>query len=188
MFFVLLDLSRMNLNHRYLCRSTSWRGVFRDYVVSSVLSDAQFGSQQMELGPGHGLTSDLLRPHVARLMALEIDPLLANSLAARFSGTKVTVVRGDATAMPFPRAQFSAAGRLAAHMKPGAIFVGVDSIGLNDFRMRVIHIGDTLIPVDPDSLGSRLESAGSRQTRMPFVFTGKVRLPGCRKCEIGAMT
>jgi hypothetical protein len=121
-------------------------------------------------------------------MALEIDPLLANSLAARFSGTKVTVVRGDATAMPFPRAQFSAAGRLAAHMKPGAIFVGVDSIGLNDFRMRVIHIGDTLIPVDPDSLGSRLESAGSRQTRMPFVFTGKVRLPGCRKCEIGAMT
>jgi hypothetical protein len=26
--------------------------------------------------------------------------------------------------------------------------------------MRLIHIGDTLVPVDPDSFGTRLESAG----------------------------
>jgi SAM-dependent methyltransferase len=169
----------MNLIHRYLCRSTSWRRVLRDYVLPWVLSDAQFGSHLVELGPGHGLTTDLLRPHVAHLTALEIDPVLANSLAARFSGTNVTVVRGDATAMPFPRAQFSAA--VSLHMlhhihdadlqnqlfrevcrvlKPGAIFVGVDSVGLKNFWMRVMHIGDTLVPVDPHSLGSRLESAG----------------------------
>ncbi len=27
--------------------------------------------------------------------------------------------------------------------------------------MRIIHIGDTLMPVDPDTFGARLEGAGS---------------------------
>jgi SAM-dependent methyltransferase len=170
----------MNLVHRCLCRSTSWRRVLRDYVVPWVLSDAQFGSHLLELGPGHGLTTDLLRPHVAHLTALEIDPVLANSLAARFSGTNVTVVRGDATAMPFPRAQFSAAvslhmlhhihdadlqnqlfRELCRVLNPGAIFVGVDSIGLNNFWMRVTH---------------NRRHARSRGPRQPWVPPGVGRL------------
>jgi ubiquinone/menaquinone biosynthesis C-methylase UbiE len=43
-------------------------------------------------------------------------------------------------------------------LKPGGFFVGSDS--LQNWWMRIIHIGDTLIPVDPESFGSRLQRAG----------------------------
>jgi len=36
--------------------------------------------------------------------------------------------------------------------------VGSDS--LQSWFMRLIHIGDPLVPVDPDGFGARLESAG----------------------------
>jgi hypothetical protein len=38
------------------------------------------------------------------------------------------------------------------------VFVGSDS--LQNWFMRLIHIGDTLVPVDPNSVGARLEAAG----------------------------
>ena len=38
--------------------------------------------------------------------------------------------------------------------------MGSDS--LQSWLMRVIHMGDTLVPVDPDSVGTRLEAAGFR--------------------------
>ena len=42
-------------------------------------------------------------------------------------------------------------------LKPGGFFVGSDS--LQNWFMRIIHIGDTLVPVNPDTFGARLESA-----------------------------
>ena len=36
--------------------------------------------------------------------------------------------------------------------------MGSDS--LQSWLMRVIHIGDTLVPVNPDTVGARLEAAG----------------------------
>ena len=41
---------------------------------------------------------------------------------------------------------------------PGGVFVGSDSI--QSMFMRLIHIGDTLVPVAPDTFGVRLEAAG----------------------------
>jgi hypothetical protein len=38
------------------------------------------------------------------------------------------------------------------------VFIGSDS--LQSLFMRVIHIGDTLVLVDPDTFGARLEAAG----------------------------
>ena len=61
----------------------------------------------LELGPGPGLTTDLLRKRVPHLTAIEIDRQLAESLASRLNGGNVEVVKGDATEMPFANAQFS---------------------------------------------------------------------------------
>jgi 16S rRNA A1518/A1519 N6-dimethyltransferase RsmA/KsgA/DIM1 with predicted DNA glycosylase/AP lyase activity len=61
----------------------------------------------LELGPGLGLTTDVLRERAARLTAVEIDPRLA-SLQERMKNTNVEVVEADAMAMPFPDGSFSA--------------------------------------------------------------------------------
>jgi ubiquinone/menaquinone biosynthesis C-methylase UbiE len=99
------------------------------------------------------------------------------SLRERLRGSNVEVVTGDATAMPFADEQFSAgvSFTMLHHvpspelqdklfheawrvLKPGGIFVGSDS--RQSLLMRVIHIGDTLVTVDPDAVGARLEAAG----------------------------
>jgi len=43
-------------------------------------------------------------------------------------------------------------------LKPGGVFVGSDSI--QSFFMRLIHIGDTFVPIDAGTFGARLEIAG----------------------------
>ena len=43
-------------------------------------------------------------------------------------------------------------------LKPGGIFVGSDS--LDSWVMRLIHIGDTLVPIDPVTFGARLTAVG----------------------------
>lgn len=135
------------------------------------------GSNVLEIGPGPGLTTDLLRRLVPRLTALEIDASLAGALRSRLKGGNVQVIEGDATGMPFGDSEFSGVvsftmlhhvpsqelqNKLLAEvlrvLKPGGFFVGSDS--LQSWFMRVIHIGDTLIPVSPDTFGARLKSAG----------------------------
>ena len=189
----------MNLIHRCLCRSASWRKVLEKFVVPWTLTDVQLGNDVLELGPGHGLTTDLLGSRLPRITALEIDRALARSLAARLRGSNVTVIQGDATAMPLDGAQFS--GAVCLHMlhhvhsvelqnrlfrevwrvlRPGAFFVGVDSLGLESLPMRLIHIGDTLVPVNPDTLGARLEAAGFQDIVVetnPYAFRFRARRP-----------
>jgi len=131
----------------------------------------------VEIGPGPGLTTDLLRTVIPRLTAVEIDAALANSLSSRLKETNVQVVEGDATRMPFAESEFSGAvsftmlhhvpsrvmqdkvlAEVLRVLKPGGYFVGSDS--LQNWFMRIIHIGDTLVPVNPDTFGTRLQSAG----------------------------
>jgi ubiquinone/menaquinone biosynthesis C-methylase UbiE len=166
----------MNALHRWLCRSDGWRKTVRERVPW-VLGNADLGDEVLEVGPGPGLTTDLLRSRTRRLTALEIDPELAQSLRERLGNTNVNIITGDGTAMPFPNQQFSGAvsftmlhhvpstelqdkllGEVWRVLKPGGVFAGSDS--LQNFLMRVIHIGDTLVPVDPDTFGKRLETAG----------------------------
>jgi SAM-dependent methyltransferase len=166
----------MNRLHHWLCRSSRWRETLRERVPW-VLANADLGANVLELGPGPGLTTDLLRLRAPRLTALELDSGLSDGLRVRFSGSNVEVVRGDATAMPFPDAHFTAGvsftmlhhvpsaelqNRLLREvfrvLVPGGVFVGSDS--RQSWFMRVIHIGDTLVPVDPDGFGIRLEAAG----------------------------
>jgi SAM-dependent methyltransferase len=166
----------VNCLHHWLCRSAYWEKTL-EQRVPWVLSDAEFGPNVLEIGPGPGLTTDLLRSRVTHLTAIEGDPRLADSLRSRMRGTNVEVVTGDATAMSFADAAFSGCTSFTMlhHvpsrelqdkllrevwrvLKPGGVFVGSDSI--QSLFMRIIHIGDTFVPVDPDTLGARLEIAG----------------------------
>jgi len=164
----------MNLFHHWLCRSARWRKTIQQRVPW-VLSGADLGQSVLELGPGPGLTTDLLRLTVRRVTAIELDPKLAESLNSRPGRSNVEVITGDATAMPFSDAQFS--GGVSFTMLPhvpspelqdkllrevcrpraGRSLVGSDSI--QRLLMRLIHIGDAMVPVDPDTFAVRLEAA-----------------------------
>jgi len=166
----------VNRVHHWLCRSGRWRKTI-EKRVPWVVSGADLGQNVLELGPGPGLTTDLLRLTLQRLTAIEVDPGLAASLRSRLCGSNVEVIAGDATTMPFTDGQFSGAVSFTMlhHVpspelqdqllrevwrviEPGGVFVGSDSI--QSLLMRLIHIGDTLVPVDPDTFGVRLEAAG----------------------------
>jgi SAM-dependent methyltransferase len=167
----------MNLIHRWLCRSAGWRKQLETDVVPWVVRNVDLGFDVLEVGPGPGLTTDLLRPRLTHLTAIEIDAGLAQALHARLRGSNADVIQGDATAMPFSDACFSGVvcftmlhhvpspelqDRLLAEvsrvLKPGGTFAGVDS--RQSLRMLLLHIHDTLVPVDPDRFGNRLETAG----------------------------
>jgi len=142
-----------------------------------VLDGVDLGTGVLEVGPGPGLTTDILRPRIARLTALEIDSALALSLAARMRGSNVTVIQGDATKMPFPDAEFTGAVccTMLHHVPspalqdkfpygvfrvvmPGHLFAGVD--GRSSLYMRLIHVYDTLVPIEPSTFQARLQTAG----------------------------
>ena len=189
----------MNRLHNWLCRSARWRRTI-EQRVPWVLAKADLGQNVLELGPGPGLTTDLLRLTARRITAIEIDPTLATSLSSRLCGSNVAVVAGDATAMPFSDTQFSGgvSFTMLHHVpspelqdkllrevwrviEPGGVFVGSDS--LQGLFMRLIHLGDTLVPVDPDRFGVRLEAAGFEvleveKTRDAFRF--QARRPAVR--------
>ena len=44
-------------------------------------------------------------------------------------------------------------------LRPGGTFAGTDSLGVG-WLFRLIHVGDTLAPIDPDRLPARLRDAG----------------------------
>ncbi|HKS76714.1 MAG TPA: class I SAM-dependent methyltransferase [Terriglobales bacterium] len=166
----------MNLLHHWLCRSGRWRRTLEQRIPWCV-GDQDLGPRVLELGPGPGLTTDVLRLSVPHLTVLEFDSRLAASLRSRFARSNVEVINGDATAMPFPDNSFSAVAaftmlhhiptrelqdRLLREvwrvLRSGGVFVGSDS--LQSWLMRLIHIADTLVPVDPITFGARLTAAG----------------------------
>ncbi len=166
----------MNRLHQWLCRSDRWRGTVAQRLPWAI-GDTDLGGNVLEIGPGPGLTTDLLRTSVPRLTALEIDATLANSLSSRLKGSNVRVIEGDATEMPFGDSEFSGAVsftmlhhvpsqemqnkvliEVLRVLQPGGFFVGSDS--LQNWFLRIIHIGDTFVPVSPDTFATRLDSAG----------------------------
>jgi SAM-dependent methyltransferase len=170
----------MNRFHRWFCRTSFWKKSLKDGILPWALKNVDLGDDVLEVGPGPGLTTDLLRPQFERLTSIEIDPLLADSLKQRMQGTNVTVVEGDATAMPFRNGSFSGAvsftmlhhvpssalqDRLLAEvcrvLKPGGMFVGTDSVYSLGFHL--MHLRDTMVVIDPDTFGARLEAAGFSQ-------------------------
>jgi len=188
----------MNLVHRWLCKSARWKTAVEAYILPWVLEGVDLGSNVVEVGPGPGITTDLLRTRVEHLTCVEIDVDLADSLKRRMSGRNVRVLCEDATAMTLPDASFDAAvsftmlhhvpsaelqNRLLSEvrrvLRPGGLFVGTDSLSSPAFRL--LHVFDTLVVVDPAGLPERLAAAGFTDIAVdvmrPYAFRFRARRP-----------
>ena len=173
----------MNEKHLALCSSAEWADAVERWIVPGVVGDVDLGDDVLEVGPGPGLTTDVLRRLVARLTAVEVDPSLADTLSARLAGSNVEVVHADATDLPFPSGRFSSAlcftmlhhvpsvelqNRLFAEvvrvLRPGGLFAGTDSHDGEDFRQ--LHTDDICVPIDPAGFDDRLFQAGFAQVHV----------------------
>jgi SAM-dependent methyltransferase len=167
----------MNEQHLKLCASAEWAETVQKEILPWALSGRDLGDDVLEVGPGPGQTTDVLRQTVARLTAVEVDEALAAALALRLANSNVEVVHADGTALPFEPGRFSGATsftmlhhvptselqdrllvELRRVLRPGGLLVGVDSIDRPEFRE--LHHDDTCVPVDPDTLAERLRQAG----------------------------
>jgi SAM-dependent methyltransferase len=167
----------MNERHLQICASAEWAATVKDEILPWALGQRDLGEDVLEVGPGPGMTTDILRQSVARLTAVEVDPVLAAALADRLRGSNVDVVHGDGAALPFDDRRFSGAtsftmlhhvptaalqDRLLSEvrrvLRPGGLLVGVDSIDSPGWRE--LHTNDTCVAVDPITLPHRLERAG----------------------------
>ena len=167
----------MNEDHARGCSSPEWRDTVRDFIIPWVIGDLDLGEDVLEVGPGYGATTDVLRARVGRLTAVEIDRALADALRSELDGTNVEVVTGDAAELAFPAARFSGAASFSmlhhVHtvdlqdqifrevrrvLQPGGVFVASDSLDSPDIR--AFHHDDVFVPVDPADLPGRLTAAG----------------------------
>jgi SAM-dependent methyltransferase len=180
----------VNLLHRWLCSSSRWQQTVEAHILPWTLEGLDLGSNVVEIGPGYGATTDLLRVKVAHLTCVEVDERLAERLRRRTRGLNVTVLREDASALSLPDAAFDAAvcftmlhhvrsaelqdrllAQVARVLRPGGIFVGTDS--LDSRLLRLVHLFDTLVVVDPATFPDRLRAAGFQDVAVdvnPYAF------------------
>lgn len=153
------------------------------------------GEDVLEVGPGPGLATDLLADVLPRLTCLELDQPLAAALAARTDPPRVTVVEGDAAAMPFADGRFTGVvtftmlhhvptpedqdqvfAEVQRVLRPGGLFVANDSVASDE--LAAFHEGDVYSPVDPDTLPDRLKQAGFLDVEVrtnPFAWAVQAR-------------
>lgn len=167
----------MNPGHMEFCASEDWRRIVEDTILPVALRDVSLGDDVLEIGPGPGFTTDVLRTGTSHLTAVEIDEGLAARLAERLAGGNVDVVLGDAAALDFPDDHFSGAAsfhmlhhiapaaqqdvvfaELARVLVPGGTLVAAD--GVYSEGSAAFHENDTYNPIEPDDLTSRLARAG----------------------------
>jgi len=190
----------MNRLHRWYCRSARWKQKLENEILPWSLSGVDLGNEVLEVGPGPGLTTDWLRRLCKQITCIEIDPGLASSLSHRMANTNVSVQCDDATAMPYRDRTFSGAvsftmlhhvpspalqDRLFAEvyrvLRPGGVFAGTDS--MRSLVLRIFHIRDTMVLVDPATLPLRLEGVGFRDVRIE-IGAGRFRFSARRPFEM----
>jgi SAM-dependent methyltransferase len=172
----------MNQQHLDLLGTAAWRQTLEERALPFAfgpLGPDALGADVLEIGPGPGMTTDLLRARVPRLTSIELDAALATALRARLDGTNVEVVEGDATRMPFEDGRFTGAvtftmlhhvptaelqdamfREVARVLRHGALFVANDGVARDD--LAALHDDDIYNPVDPATLDARLVAAGFR--------------------------
>ena len=167
----------MNQGHLEYCASEDWRQLVHETILPVALHGVELGDAAIEIGPGPGFTTDVLRTKTAQLTAVELDEKLAASLAQRMRGSNVEVVVGDATALDFAPGRFTGAAsfhmlhhiepaeaqdrvftELARVLVPGGVLVAAD--GIYSDGSALFHQDDTYNPIDPDELEPLLTAAG----------------------------
>ncbi len=160
-----------------------------EIVLPAALRDLDLGDDVIEVGPGPGFTTDVLRGRAAQVTAIEIDPALAAALAERLTGTNVDVICGDATSLDLPSGRFTGAtsfnmlhhvpsddaqNQIFAELRrvlcAGGLLVAADSTPRDD--LDAFHEGDTYHPIDPDGLGPRLRAAGFTEIEVALYDLG----------------
>jgi SAM-dependent methyltransferase len=173
----------MNKRHLELCSSDEWADSVKRYLIPGALKGIDIGDDVLEIGPGPGRTTEIIKDMTKRLTAVEIDDALADALAARMAGTNVTVVHGDGTDLPFPDGRFTAAlsftmlhhvpspeqqdmlfAQARRVLRPDGVFAGVDSLDTPAWREH--HVDDICVPLIPDTLEGRLRNAGFSDVRV----------------------
>ena len=173
----------MNKGHLQFLASPEWAQMLETELLPWLVGVADLGDDVLEIGPGPGLTTDLLRHRTVNLTAVEADGPLAAALAARLSGTNVEVIHADATEsglasnrfsavtclsmlhhMPSPEAQDRLFAEVHRMLRRGGAFIGTDSI--DSQPLREFHVDDTFVPVSPETLGRRLEAVGLTLARV----------------------
>ena len=190
----------MNRIHNWYCNRESWKRHVREEIVPPAIDGIDLGDDVLEVGPGFGPATEVLTTKAPRLTALEIDPALASALRDRL-GERAEIVDGDATSMPFPDRSFSGAacftmlhhvpsaelqdelfGEVFRVLEPGGVFAGTDSTD-GGFMFMLAHVGDINVPIDPATLGPRLQAAGFERVSIEYgdgVAAKTVRFRGYR--------
>lgn len=175
--------------HLQISSSEYWYQRLRDILIPLVIGPVDLGDDVLELGPGPGLSTDLLRARVPALTAVELDAEMAANLSARLAGTNVEVVHADATDLPFNDRRFTGAtsfsflhhvataalqdqlfSEVARVLRRGSIFATYDGMASPQFA--TLHAGLPYNPVDPNTVESRLLAAGFASVQLKTVDLG----------------
>jgi len=167
----------MNRAHMEFCTSPEWRAMLEEQILPVVLGDHDLGDDVVEIGPGPGFTTEVLRQRAARVTVVELDENLAERLTSTFAGTNVDVLCRNAIDTGLPSDRFTGAGsfnmlhhvptadaqdgifaELARVLRPGGLLVAADAV--YDQATEAFHEGDTYNPIDPDTLAARLRASG----------------------------
>jgi SAM-dependent methyltransferase len=176
----------VNKAHAVLCSSGWWARTVERELLPWGLADLNLGEDVLEIGPGFGATTRVLARRPGSLTVLELSEGYCKRLGQTLDDD-VRIVQADATDMPFADDRFSGVvcftmlhhvpscelqDRLLAEaarvLRPGSVFAGTDSLGTGRV-FKLLHVGDTLVPVSPDGLPARLERVGLVE---PTVQTG----------------
>jgi SAM-dependent methyltransferase len=167
----------VNTVHDLICSSRWWSGKVDAKLLPWGLRDVDPGDEVLEFGPGFGATSRVLARRDWHLSVLELERNYCERLRRELA-PEVEVIQGDATEMPFADDSFSgvlcftmlhhlataslqdkAFSETLRVLRPGGLFAGTDSLGTS-VLFKLIHLGDTLNPIDPRTLPERLERCG----------------------------
>jgi ubiquinone/menaquinone biosynthesis C-methylase UbiE len=167
----------VSLHHRIYCRSKAWGQKLQEVILPWLLSDVELGSMTLEVGPGPGVSTEIIRRHANGVVVLERQLRLLPGLRSRLDDT-TAIVAGDAVAMPFGSAEFtSVLSVMVLHhvwrpgdrermiqesfrvLKPGGILAGVDATPVA-LRRGLVHLGDRVSPVEGSRLLAELGEAG----------------------------
>lgn len=147
------------------------------------LAGVDLGEDVLEIGPGFGATTRVLARRPGSLTVVELSESYCEHLRRTLDGD-AEIVQADATAMPFPDGRFSGVvcftmlhhipspelqdkllAEVARVLRPGGVFAGTDSLGTGR-AFKLLHVGDTLVPVPPEELPARLEQVGLEEPRV----------------------
>jgi len=167
----------VNKAHAVLCSSGWWARTVERELLPWGLADVDLGEDVLEIGPGFGATTRVLARRPGSLTVVELSESYCKHLRQTL-GEEVEIVQADATNIPFANDRFSSVvcftmlhhvpsralqerllGEVRRVLRPGGVFAGTDSLGTGR-AFKLLHIRDTLVPVNPDELPARLEHAG----------------------------